>query len=76
MSIQNLLLFWMSERLPTWCQDTLEDGSSVSQTRVTVSPSKMISGVTENLVSSGNPKKRIIAILKQRNATDATHQTL
>lgn len=69
------LLFWMSDCLATWCQDTLVDESSFSHTRVTVSPSKMISGMTENLVSSGNPQKRIIEIPQQTKVTDATHPT-
>lgn len=72
---QNRLPFWMLACLPTWCQDTLEDRTSFSHTRVTVSPSKMISGVTKNLVSSGNPKKTISRVPKQVKATTTTHQT-
>lgn len=57
--MENLLLFWMSKPVSTCCQDTLEDKTSFSHIRVTVSPSKMISGVMENFVSSGNPKQKI-----------------
>lgn len=64
----------MSKRLATWCQDTLEDKTSFSHVSVTVSPSKMISGMIENFVSSGNPKERTIRMPKPINGTDATHQ--
>lgn len=52
----------------------LGDKTSLSHIRVTVSPSKMISGMIENLVSSGNTKKRIMRIPKQINVIGATHQ--
>lgn len=52
----------------------LEDKTSLSHIRVTVSPSKMISGVIKNLVSSGNTKKKIMRIPKQINVSGATHQ--
>ena len=55
--METSVLFWMSRSVSTRIQDTLVEKTSFSHIRVTVSPSKMISGVMENFVSSGNPNK-------------------
>lgn len=72
---ENLLLFWILEPILTSYQDTLVDKISFSHTTVTVSPSRMVFGSANNLVSSRKTKEKGVRTPHQLNVIGATHQT-